>query len=114
MLCVNPASITGGTAPLVPYFTTSSATTGLGAGSASAKPESATPWFTEPELYSAQCMSQNGTTWLQVSAPIHPGDPRPVVQPTLGPAWGLHLDDVNIALGNLVDLARSQAAAYKG
>ncbi len=114
VLCVNPAAVTGGTASLQPYFSTASATAGLGTGSSSAAPVAATPWYTEPDLYSAHCMSQNGTTWLQVSAPIQPGDPRPVVSQTLGPAWGLHLVDVNIALGNLVDLARSQAAAYRG
>jgi hypothetical protein len=35
-----------------------------------------------------------------------------VVQDALGPRWGLHLVDVNIALGNLVGLARDEAAAY--
>ena len=30
----------------------------------------------------------------------------------LGPTWGLHLDDVNLALGNLVDDLRHQANAY--
>jgi len=32
---------------------------------------------------------------------------------TLGPTWGLHLVDVNIALGNLVNLTRSEVAAYR-
>ncbi len=27
-------------------------------------------------------------------------------------AWGLHLYDVTLALGNLVDLVRQQAAAF--
>jgi len=35
-----------------------------------------------------------------------------VVYQTLGPGWGLHLFDVNLALGNLVDLVRQQTAAY--
>ena len=39
-----------------------------------------------------------------------PGDTRPRVLPkSLGPAWGLHLVDVNVALGNLVDLVRTQS-----
>jgi hypothetical protein len=29
-----------------------------------------------------------------------------------GPRWGLHVYDVNIALGNLVGLVRDQAAAF--
>jgi hypothetical protein len=36
------------------------------------------------------------------------------VGPTLGPTWGLHLVDVNIALGDLVALVRAEAAAYRG
>jgi hypothetical protein len=35
-----------------------------------------------------------------------------VVTQTLGPAWGLHLADVSIALGNLVDLVRQQGEAF--
>jgi hypothetical protein len=31
---------------------------------------------------------------------------------SIGPAWGLHLFDVNIALGNLVSLVGTESAAY--
>jgi hypothetical protein len=41
-----------------------------------------------------------------------PGDPRPIVTERIGPDWGLHLYDVNLALGNLVDVVRRQAKAY--
>ena len=40
-------------------------------------------------------------SWLQVTATSAPGDPRRRPA-TLGPTWGYHLDDVNLALGNLV------------
>jgi hypothetical protein len=41
-------------------------------------------------------------------------DPRPLVTAALGSDWGYHLNDVNLALGNLVaDVAREEAA-YKG
>ena len=52
-----------------------------------------------------------GATWLQIDA--RPGDRRPVVAPTLGPTWGLHLDDVNLALGNLVDDVAAAEATYR-
>jgi hypothetical protein len=42
----------------------------------------------------------------------HAGDTRPVVTQSLGPTWGLHLDDVNLSLGNLTSLVKSQAKAY--
>jgi hypothetical protein len=37
---------------------------------------------------------------------------RKVGHDTLGPTWGLHLYDGNIALGNLVDIVQSEANAY--
>ena len=114
VLCVNPADPSGGIAPLIPYFPTKSSAKGLGGLSGLVPPALPTPWVTEPDLYSGQCLTQGGATWLQVSAPIHVGDPRTIVGQTLGPTWGLHLVDVNIALGNLVSLTRNEVAAYRG
>ncbi len=65
--------------------------------------------MTYPGRYTATSESKGGATWLWVSS--RPGDPRPVVTPTLGPTWGLHLDDVNLALGDLVnDVAKAETA----
>jgi hypothetical protein len=111
VLCVNPASPSGGVAPLIPYFPSAQTTVGLGS-EASEAPVVSTPWVTEPDLYSAQCKYVDGASWLQVSAPIHAGDSRPVVKQTVGPTWGLHLVDVNISLGNLVSLVGHEADAY--
>jgi pimeloyl-ACP methyl ester carboxylesterase len=113
VLCVNPASPAGGTAPLTPYFPSAQTTVGLGS-EASVAPKVSTPWVTEPDLYTGQCEYNDGASWLQVSAPIHPGDTRPVVKQTIGPTWGLHLVDVNIALGNLVALVGHEGRAYTG
>jgi hypothetical protein len=97
VLCVNPAAPGGGAANLEPYFPS---------------PSAATPWVSYPGLYNAQCMSVGGATWLQVNTIVTPGDTRPVETQVLGPTWGLHLVDVNIALGDLVSLAGAEAAAY--
>jgi hypothetical protein len=102
VLCTNPADLAGGTAALTPYFPT-----GRASGTAGT-----TPWVTYPGLYTATCMTSAGATWLQIDTVHTPGDTRPVVAPTLGPAWGLHLVDVNIALGNLVSLVGHESAAY--
>ena len=113
VLCTNPADLAGNaTTPLAPYFPTRAQVAGLGGLSGLTPPALATPWVSEPGLYAGQCRSEGGATWLQVSAPITPGDTRQIVGQTLGPTWGLHLVDVNIALGDLVDLARAEAAAY--
>ena len=52
-------------------------------------------------------------SWLQVTTTAAPGDPRPTVADSLGPAWGYHLQDVNLALGNLVADVASEEAAYR-
>ncbi len=93
--CVNPAAIGGGTAVLSPYF-----------------PEAGpVPWVTYPDLYTASCDSADGATWLQVNTVKTPGDNRPVVTASLGPTWGYHTADINLALGNLVaDVAALEAA----
>ncbi len=92
--CVNPAALGGGTGQLAPLFV-STTQTGL-------TPAVTTPWVTYPGLYSATCTSQGGATWLQVSDVGGPGDTRPVVTEALGPDWGYHTDDINLALGNLL------------
>jgi hypothetical protein len=91
--CVNPAAIGGGTAELDPYFLTETSTP--------PPPAVATAWVTYPDLYSASCQHAGGATWLQVDTLAAGG--RPVVTESLGPAWGFHVDDVNLALGNLVN-----------
>jgi hypothetical protein len=95
--CVNPAAIAGGTAWLKPYFVQSGPV----------------PWVTYPQLYTGSCQSSDGATWLQVSAVKAAGDTRPVVTDSLGPAWGYHIYDINLALGNLVQDVSALEAAYQ-
>ena len=52
-------------------------------------------------------------SWLQVDSSAVPGDVRPTVSAVLGPAWGYHLDDVNLALGNLVADVAHEEATYR-
>lgn len=95
--CVNPANVGGTSGLLSPYF--------RGSG--------AVPWVTYPDLYTAECMTAGGATWLQVTPTAIPGDTRPLVKATLGPAWGYHLDDINLALGNLVSDVAMLESHYK-
>jgi hypothetical protein len=111
ILCVNPAAPAGGSGILRPYFPT----TGLSllVGGAAATPLAATPFVSYPGEYSAHCQSTGGATWLQIDRTGGTNDHRPAVARSQSPAWGLHVVDVNIALGNLVDLVGSQSAAFK-
>jgi hypothetical protein len=111
VLCVNPASLSGGTGPLQAYFGTAKFPGPIGLV-LPAPPSVPTPWVATPGLYTAQCVSSGGANWLQIDTTDIAGDQRQVVFETLGPTFGLHLFDVNLALGNLVDLVRQQAAVY--
>jgi pimeloyl-ACP methyl ester carboxylesterase len=111
VLCVNPAALAGGTGPLQPYFSTVPPD-GVFGTRIIGIPDADTPWLAYPGLYTAHCESSDDVNWLQVDTTNIAGDERWVVEETLGPVWGLHLVDVNIALGNLVELVRQQAAAY--
>ncbi len=111
VLCVNPAAPAGGSGVLRPYFPT----TGLSllVSGAATTPLAATPFISFPAEYSAHCQSTGGATWLQIDRTGGTSDRRPGVVRPLNPAWGLHVVDVNIALGNLVDLVRSESAAFR-
>jgi pimeloyl-ACP methyl ester carboxylesterase len=111
VLCVNPASPAGGVGPLLPFFPSAETSASLGANGASTQTIT-TPWVSQPGLYTGRCMYEDGASWLQVSGPVQPGDPRRIVMQTIGPTWGLHLVDVNIALGNLVSIVGDEARAY--
>jgi len=105
VLCVNPAALGGGSGPLEPYFTRAV----LGPPG---KPV-ATHWVTYPGLYTAECESAGGDTWLQVNDIGRASDTRPRVTEQDGAMWGFHVADVNLALGNLVADVRRQEAAYR-
>jgi hypothetical protein len=109
ILCVNPAALSGDHGQLLSYFMTKPEPGPL---SAVTTPQfsAPTPWVFVPGLYSATCMNQGGASWLQVNHVA--GDPRPIVPPSLGPTWGLHLADMQLPMGNLVKLVKLEEKAY--
>ena len=111
VLCTNPAALSGGSGQLDPYFPTH--LVGITA-SIGALPSSTTPWVTYPDLFTGRCTTDGGATWLQVDDVRKPGDERPRLHDSLGPTWGLHLYDGNIALGNLVAIVGDEATTYGG
>jgi hypothetical protein len=105
VVCVNPVTFSSRVGALQPFFLAVTApTSGV---------RVLTPWVTFPGLYTAQCRQSDGATWLQVTATPAPGDPRPTVSASLGPTWGYHVDDVNLALGDLVTDVGREEAAYR-
>ena len=110
VLCTNPAALRGGEGALHTLFRTEPFPGVLGP-LIGAGPAAPTPWAALPNRFTARCRNEGGASWLHVT-PV-PGDPRMTVNQTLGPAWGLHLYDVNLALGDLVELVRRQARAHR-
>jgi hypothetical protein len=103
--CVNPVNFSSAPGSLQPYFLRATQQlTGVSV---------ATPWVTYPNLYTASCQRADGATWLQITPASVQGDPRPLVTEALGPLWGYHLNDVNLALGNLVSDVASEEAAHR-
>ncbi len=113
VLCTNPASLGGGSgildpispsAPFDPQSILSAGIKLLGVHF----PTPPTVWWSAPGAYGAECQTLNGATVLEIKA--RHGAPTPTASPT--PGWGLHLLDANIALGNLLDVVKHEAAAF--
>jgi hypothetical protein len=112
VLCVNPAAPESGKGTLDAYFPAGGLAGPLDGADISLWPGVKTPYLAFPGAFSAECRTDGGATYLLVTRTGGAADVRPVL-PVLGkPQWGLHVLDVNLALGNLVDLVASQAGAY--
>ncbi len=111
--CVNPALLVQGKAagPMLSYYPTEPFPGLL--GPFVQVPKASTPWVATPGQYSGQCELANGASWLQLTPAGPATDPREKLLETLGPEWGTHLDDVNVALGNLVATVGVQSLAYQ-
>jgi hypothetical protein len=110
VVCVNPALATqsGASGALLPYAPTITSSEGL----FEQPPTASTPWVAAPGEYTGQCHREHGASWLQINPVGPPIDPPEYVKERLGPEWGLHVYDINIALGNLVHTTALQSAAY--
>jgi hypothetical protein len=120
VLCVNPTLLTqdGGVGNLLPYAPTTPFPGEQ--GGAVPAPSASTPWVLGSGALTAQCKNENGATWLQVGFTGAVSEELKAVllaenllpEELIGPEWGLHLYDVNIALGNLVNTLAVQIGAY--
>jgi hypothetical protein len=113
VLCTNPAALAGGSGVVDPIFPSkpfapgSTISTGIKLLQLT-QPTPKTVWVREPNSYRARCSAAGGASVLQLTA-LHGAQ---VAHPSPDPTWGLHLLDANIALGNLVAIVKSQAAAF--
>ena len=79
-----------------------------------------TPWVATPGLLSAACVEKAGHNYLSIHVNADPADPRAddisgdvMTTGTPDANWGLHLVDMNLAMGDLIRIAKTQAVAWK-
>ena len=119
--CVNPAAIGGGEGDLDAYLPANSDASILSSLGTTSKGKSwvdasagdiSTPFVRLPGLASGSCAATDGFRYLSVT--VHP-DPGPRADDIVGdltPQWGLHLVDVNLVMGNIVDDVQAQAETF--
>jgi len=121
--CTNPAALGGGSGELHAYLST-------GNRSITGSVAEPRPWVTPPRpidtpfasvpgLLTAQCVANEKGSYLEVTVHGNPSDPRTddivgdvMTNGEVNASWGLHAVDVQIAMGNLVEIVRQQSKAY--
>ena len=121
--CTNPAALGGGSGALRAYLSKDGVSI---VGSTPPKPwvtperPVETPFVSVPGLLTAQCATNENATYLEVTVHADPSGLRTddIVgdlngangQPQAN--WGLHLIDVNLSMGNLIEIVGAQTKAY--
>jgi hypothetical protein len=121
--CTNPVTLGAGAAPLRAYLSGGGRLIAMSGGAP--KPWATdktvdTPFVSVPGMLTAECKTNEFATYLEITVKGDPADPRvDDITGDLGAVgkplanWGLHLIDVNLAMGNLLDLVEQQSKAYR-
>jgi Protein of unknown function (DUF3089) len=124
--CTNPAALAGGSGVLKPYFASNHRYIFYSSTAPLPKPwlrpsEDAirTPYVTLPGMVTARCLEDEHGSYLEIGVARGPSDPRIedvegdiYANWTVQADWGLHLIDVNVALGNLVEIVAQQGRTF--
>ena len=122
--CTNPADVGGDEVDLQAYFpaeASASILSSLGTENGRtwldgpAGEAIDTPFVALPGLVSGICERQGGFDYLSVTVHGDPDDPRADdISGDLTPEWGLHLVDVSLVMGDIVDRVEEQGEAHTG
>jgi len=119
--CVNPAALGGGSGDVHAYLASSGRAFGA---SVEPKPWAAgktvaTPFVSLPGMLTAACARNDVGTYLAITVHGDPADARVdnipgdvVIAGQVQQDWGLHLIDMNLFMGNLIDIVKSEGKAY--
>jgi len=118
--CTNPAALGSATRrPLDSYWFANSSAGGAGAISWSSQGRPPVPFMRTEGLVSAACVNQGPLGYLAVSVDADPDDARTdripgdvLLAGMPAPGWGIHIVDVNLALGDLLRLVEAQRDAF--
>jgi hypothetical protein len=118
--CTNPAALAGGSAPLDSYwYAGPSVTATQNPIQWSSQGDPPTPFLRTEGLASAACVNRGNIGYLSVMTNADPADARTdripgdvVIGGRLQPGWGLHLADMNLAMGDLLALVERQSEAF--
>jgi len=123
--CTNPAGLGGGPGELHAYLSTAGAGAsgapmlGWVNGNDPAKVVT-TPFVSVPGMLTGECKSDQNGSYLAVSVAGDPATPRVddivgdvVTNNQVQADWGLHLIDVHVAMGNLLDLVDAKVRAFQ-
>jgi hypothetical protein len=123
--CANPAALGGGSGPLHAYLGTRGSRIVANAeaepGPWTNPPQAiATSYVSVPGMLTAECVSDEHGSYLAVTVHSDPANHRAkdivgdvVVNGQVLSDWGLHLIDVNLTQGNLIDIVHQEAKAYQ-
>jgi hypothetical protein len=118
--CTNPARFRKATTPLDSYWFAGPSLSGTPStitwSSAGAPP---TPFVRTDGLASAACVNRGQVGYLSIAVNADPADVRTdqipgdvTIAGRAQPGWGLHLADMNLALGDLIALVEAQTKGF--
>ena len=121
--CTNPAALAGGAGLLHAYLASgihAQIADGVQPGAWTDPPVAITTPFVEvPGLLGAECRHDNGHHYLAITLHPGPGGKRTnaitgdvVVGGRVLPDWGLHIIDMNLAMGNLIAIVRAESRTW--
>jgi hypothetical protein len=121
--CVNPAALGGGSGALHAYLGSGidpQIADGVQPGPWTHPPKPiVTPFVEVPGLLTAECRNDNNHDYLAISIHPTPGGARTetitgdvVIDGQVLPQWGLHIIDMNLAMGSLLEIVREEGRAY--
>jgi Protein of unknown function (DUF3089) len=120
--CTNPAALGGGPGELHSYLTASGMVSSSAVTPDWVKPPQpvTTPYVSVPGLLTAECKPGTSGSYLAITINADPADPRTdeiigdvITNGVVQAGWGLHVVDMHLAMGNLVDIVKAKSEAFR-